>query len=56
MKTENEKLVKYHLDEKLQNDADLIKEIERIKNSGRRLSGQQKAELIKRFKPSVYSV
>lgn len=56
MKNENEKLVKYHLDEKLQNDSELIEEIERIKNSGRRLTGQQRAELLKKLKPSVYSV
>jgi len=53
---ENEKLLEYHLgmsDEKT--NADFMKEVERLKKLGRRLSNNEKALLLQKARPVVYS-
>lgn len=53
---ENEKMLKYHLglgDQ--QASEDFLKEVERIKKSGRRLSNQEKALLARKARSVVYS-
>ena len=51
---ENEKLIKYHLGLNQEVNADFMKEVERIKKSGRRLSNVDKENLLKRARPLVY--
>lgn len=56
MNSESERLLKYHLgisDPKA--NEDFLKEVERIKKSGRRLSSQEKGELLKKARQVVYS-
>jgi hypothetical protein len=53
---ENEKLLEYHLgmsDEKT--NADFMREVERLKKLGRRLSNNEKALLLRKARPMVYS-
>ena len=52
MKT-NEKLVKYHLGNDQSNDA-FMKEVDRIKQSGKRLTHNQKEKLMRIARPLVY--
>lgn len=51
---ENEKLIQYHLGNKPVSE-DFIKEVERIKKLGRRLSDDEKAELLRKARTVVYS-
>ncbi len=53
---ENEKLLKYHfgLSDPKANE-DFLKEVERIKKLGRRLSNQEKALLARKARSVVYS-
>ncbi len=51
---ENEKLIQYHLGNKPVSE-DFIKEVERIKKLGRRLSNDEKAELLRKARAVVYS-
>jgi hypothetical protein len=56
MKTENEKLLRYHLGMGSdQINEDFMKEVERLKKLGRRLSNNEKALLLRKAKPVVYS-
>ena len=56
MKTENEKLLNYHLGMgSEQINADFMQEVERLKKLGRRLSNNEKALLLQKAKPVVYS-
>lgn len=53
---ENEKLLKYHLSTgSQQTNEDFLKEVERIKKLGRRLSHQEKALLARKARSVVYS-
>lgn len=53
---ENEKLLKYHLGLSTeQTNADFLKEVERLKKLGRRLSNDEKALLLRKARPVVYS-
>jgi len=53
---ENEKLVQYHLGlGNQQASEDFLKEVEKIKKSGRRLSNQEKALLARKARSVVYS-
>lgn len=53
---ESERLLKYHfeLSDPRVNE-DFLKEVERIKKSGRRLSSQERGELLKKARQVVYS-
>jgi hypothetical protein len=51
---ENQKIVEYHLDSSKPTDEAFLKEVERIKVSGKRLTNAQKAKLLKIAKPLVY--
>jgi hypothetical protein len=57
MKTsESERLLKYHLElSSPQTNAAFLEEVERIKKSGRRLSSQEKGELLKKARQVVYT-
>jgi len=57
MENEYEKLIKYHLgtNDNNQTNEDFLKEVEKIKKSGRRLTNNEKALLLKKARPLVYS-
>lgn len=52
---EDPKLVKYHLDLSKQTDEAFMKEVEKIKKTGRRLSNHEKARLLRKARPLVYN-
>lgn len=52
---DNDKLIKYHLGPNSQMSEDFVKEVERIKKLGKRLSNNEKAQLLRKAKSVVYS-
>jgi hypothetical protein len=50
----NEKIVNYHLDSNRKKDKLFIEEIEKIKNSGKRLSDKEKQKLLRKAKSIIY--
>jgi len=59
MEKEYEKLIRYHLGNNKtdtnETNEDFMKEVEKIKKAGKRLSNSEKALLLKKARPLVYS-